>query len=227
MALKKWLGLVFVCCSIAAAGASGGPPKYLKKAAKALDENDPVQVAIYQVLDSYPTFEAVLGPSYSDEEQQAFIDFRMALPDIADQGKMARLQSLESLAPMLRHVNIELEGAEAFYSEQNMVHSRNTNQVKLFEWKFAVPPDEAEDKARRLISSVEALLGKDKKWKDISDEILTTVPGEPTSYVMRYTTQRFGKKSWTDFWVMVTYMRNSELGFASLKVTSNDLRLTL
>jgi hypothetical protein len=203
--MKKLFGLMILFCSIAAPGATGAPPKHLKKAAKALDESDPVQVAIYKVLASYPTFEDVLGPAYSDGEQQAYIDKALAAPDIADRGKMARLQILEVVAPTLRHVNVAIEGAaEGEYSEQNSVQSRATQQSIRVGWLFAVPDDETENTARRLISSIEALLGKDRKWKDISGEMSTGAPGW-VSHVMHYDLSSFMSKTKQYLWVKIDY----------------------
>jgi len=154
--------LMLVLASVGAV--SGAPPKYLKQASKNLDRSDPIQVAIYQVLEGYPDFEAVLGAAYTQEEQERFIEESLAKPDLMGFGKMQNLQILEAMAPTLRHVSLELEGAKALYYQQDSEQPAAATKMKVVQWTYDVPLDEGQAFAHQLFSQVEALLRKDKKW---------------------------------------------------------------
>lgn len=168
-------GLLIVAI-VFASGVSNAAPKYLKKASKNLDKDNPIQMAVYQVLESYPDFEGVLGAAYTQEQQEAWIDDSLAKPDFLNQGRVAVLQTLESMAPTLRHLNIEVEGASGLYYVQESVQPIGSTTMRTVQWTFDVPLAEGPSFARQLFSQIEALLRKDKKWLSAGTEDKAVYP---------------------------------------------------
>ncbi|MCB1693418.1 MAG: hypothetical protein KDI19_11685, partial [Pseudomonadales bacterium] len=151
---------------------AGGLPRYLKKAAKAVDANDPVQSAVFEALkDADNGFAAVRGAAYDDAEKQAYVDELMSFPDVMGIGSLARVRMFEAAADSAHHVTLSVPGAKGLYFRQVVVQPGSESTMDFVQFTFETPFENGANVAHGLFDRIRHMFAKDKKWlKSVTED---------------------------------------------------------
>lgn len=227
--IKHFRALTVFSCCLLAATTFADEPKFLKKASKSLNEDSPEQVVIYRALESYPTFEAILGAPYSAEEKQAFID-DMVSSDTVAVDRMQMMQLAEALAPTLRHVDLPVDDMSVYYSEQSNVQARAVNESRGVNWIFEGTEQEAAETAQRWEDAIEALLSKDRKWMTQRNEADLPNGATQRAYLRQYPVSGGSMMSRNKAFAMITLVhttnKDSDQGSVQLNIAESTIKVT-
>ena len=130
------------------------------------DRSDPVRAVLADALDALEENFAPLVTAPFDEAERAALVEQTLCYDVMNQGKskMDLLRAAEAIADSARHVSCTLDGAEAYYWQQDVIISGATSHQQFVTWTYDVPFDQRLSVAADLEARVDPMFSGGTNW---------------------------------------------------------------